>query len=216
MKSKIFIGHYNYTVIATYTALVFGVCGIFTAISGNSFSAIVFLILAGALDMIDGRIARTKTRTDDEKHFGIQIDSLCDLISFGVLPTVIGRSLGLTQMGFTALFALYILTAQIRLAYFNVDEYNRQKRTEGKRKYYKGLPVTSSAIIFPFIYTFLSPVGKSCLCTTYAAVLMLCAILFVSNINIPKPGKKMILLFSLIGLTMLVFLFYFKISGHIV
>ena len=216
MKSRFFIGHYNYTVIATYTALVFGVCGIYSAISGNAFSAVIFLMLAGALDMVDGRIAKTKDRTEDEKHFGIQIDSLCDLVSFGVLPTVIGRSLGLTQLGFTALFALYILTAQIRLAYFNVDEFNRQKMTDGKRKYYKGLPVTSAAVIFPFVYTFLLPMGKQYLSVTYAAVLLLCAVLFVSNINIPKPGKKMIILFALIGIAMIAVLSYYKISGYIV
>ena len=216
MKNKILIGFYNYTVIATYAALVFGVFGIYAAINGDSFAAIVLLLLAGSLDMFDGRIAKTRIRTADEKHFGIQIDSLCDLVNFGVLPTAIGHSLGLRGFGFNVLFALYILTAQIRLAYFNVDEFNRQNKTSEARKYYLGLPVTSSALIFPFIYTFSSPFGAENASIAYGIMMFVCAVFFVLNIKIPKPQKKTICLFALIGLAMLACLVYFKISGIII
>ncbi len=213
MKNKILIGFYNYTVIATYAALVFGVFGIYSAISGDSFTAIVMLLIAGSLDMFDGRIAKTRVRTADEKHFGIQIDSLCDLVNFGVLPTAIGHSLGLVGFGFTVLFALYILTAQIRLAYFNVDEFNRQNKTTEGRKYYTGLPVTSSALIFPFIYTFSAPFGIETASIAYGIMLFVCAIFFVLNIRIPKPQKKTICVFAIIGLAMLACLVYFKLTG---
>ena len=71
------IGFYNYTVVATYLATLLGLCGIFFSLEGQVFSAIVCLLLAGLLDTVDGRIARTKKdRTADEQRFGIQIDSL--------------------------------------------------------------------------------------------------------------------------------------------
>ncbi len=213
MKNKILIGFYNYTVIATYAALVFGVFGIYSAMKGDSFVAIVLLLLAGSLDMFDGRIAKTRTRTADEKHFGIQIDSLCDLVNFGVLPTVIGWSLGLKGLGFTALFALYVLTAQIRLAYFNVDEFNRQNKTTEGRKYYTGLPVTSSALLFPFVYTFSAPFGTEATAIAYGIMTFVCAVFFVLNIRIPKPQKKMIASFAVIGLAMLACLICFKLNG---
>ncbi len=213
MKNKILIGFYNYTVIATYAALVFGVFGIYSAVQGNSFTAIVLLLTAGSLDMFDGRIAKTRKRTADEKHFGIQIDSLCDLVNFGVLPTAIGWSLGLKGFGFTTLFALYVLTAQIRLAYFNVDEFNRQNKTTEGRKYYTGLPVTSSALLFPFVYTFSAPFGAESTAIAYGIMMFVCAVFFVLNIRIPKPQKKMICFFAFLGLSMLACLIYFKLSG---
>ena len=213
MKNKILIGFYNYTVIATYAALIFGVFGIYAAMQGNSFTAIVLLLVAGSLDMFDGRIAKTRKRTADEKHFGIQIDSLCDLVNFGVLPTAIGWSLGLKGFGFVTLFALYVLTAQIRLAYFNVDEFNRQNKTTEGRKFYTGLPVTSSALLFPFVYTFSAPFGTDAMAIAYGIMLFVCAVFFVLNIRIPKPQKKMIIAFAAIGLSMLACLIYFKLTG---
>ena len=215
MKNKILIGFYNYTVIATYAALIFGIFGIYSAIKGDPFMAIVLLLLAGSLDMFDGRIAKTRKRTADEKHFGIQIDSLCDLVNFGVLPTAIGWSLGLEGFGFITLFALYILTAQIRLAYFNVDEFNRQNRTTEGRKYYTGLPVTSSALLFPFVYTFSAPFGAEATAISYGIMMFFCAVFFVLNIRIPKPQKKMICVFAVIGLAMLACLICFKLNGTI-
>ena len=213
MKNKILIGFYNYTVIATYAALIFGVFGIYSAMKGDAFMAIVLLLLAGSLDMFDGKIAKTRKRTADEKHFGIQIDSLCDLVNFGVLPTAIGWSLGLRGFGFTVLFALYVLTAQIRLAYFNVDEFNRQNKTTEGRKFYTGLPVTSSALLFPFVYTFSAPFGAETTSVCYGIMLFICAVFFVLNIRIPKPQKKMIIAFAVIGLAMLACLICFRLNG---
>ena len=87
------IGVYNYTVIATYLSLLSSVLGIYFGCSGRTFSALLCLMLSGALDAFDGKIASMKKdRTVQEKRFGIQLDSLCDLVCFGVLPCVIGYS----------------------------------------------------------------------------------------------------------------------------
>ena len=89
------IGVYDYTVLATYLSLAFGVSGILAAMNGSPYSALLCLMVSGLLDAFDGRIARTKkNRTEQEKRFGIQIDSLNDVVCFGVLPGVIGASLG--------------------------------------------------------------------------------------------------------------------------
>ena len=92
------IGFYNYTVILTYCGLLSSLLGMFYAFLGNITGAAICLVVAGGCDMFDGKIARTKKdRTADEKRFGIQIDSLCDVVCFGVLPTVIGFSVGATK-----------------------------------------------------------------------------------------------------------------------
>ena len=78
------IGIYNYTVVLTYMSLCSSVFGMTQAIHGHFKIAIFCLALSGLCDMFDGKVARSKKdRTDDEKAFGIQIDSLCDVLSAG-------------------------------------------------------------------------------------------------------------------------------------
>ena len=146
------IGFYNYTVILTYLGAAAAVCGIFFSASGYPFWGVICLLFAGLTDMFDGKVASTMKRNEAEKAFGIQIDSLCDLISFGALPLAIGYGIGLSGGFFYASCVLYLLCAIIRLAYFNVDEAQRQKTEAGRRKTYYGLPVTSAAIIFPAVF----------------------------------------------------------------
>lgn len=89
------IGFYDYTVVLTYISLMCSVFGITQAIGGHYRTAIICLALSGLFDMFDGKIARTKkNRTDDEKLFGVQIDSLCDVVCFGAFPAVICYVLG--------------------------------------------------------------------------------------------------------------------------
>ena len=90
-----FLGIYDYTVILTYISLGISVFGITRALEGDFKVAIFCLALSGLCDMFDGKIARTKkNRTDDEKNFGIQIDSLCDVVCFGIFPAMICYCLG--------------------------------------------------------------------------------------------------------------------------
>lgn len=78
------IGFYDYTVVVTYISLVSSILGMFCAIDGRLTLAVSCLAFSGLCDMFDGKIARTKkNRTDDEKSFGIQIDSLCDMSVLG-------------------------------------------------------------------------------------------------------------------------------------
>lgn len=82
------IGFYDYTVVVTYISLVSSILGMFCAIDGRLTLAVSCLAFSGLCDMFDGKIARTKkNRTDDEKSFGIQIDSLCDIVCFGIFQS---------------------------------------------------------------------------------------------------------------------------------
>ena len=90
------IGFYNYTVILTYLSLMISVGGLFLAADGRIDMAILCLMASGFLDLFDGIVARTKKdRTDDQKTFGIQIDSLTDVICFGALPAMIAYMTGM-------------------------------------------------------------------------------------------------------------------------
>lgn len=195
------IGFYNYTVILTYMGAAAAVCGIFFSASGYPFWGVICLLFAGLTDMFDGKVASTMKRTDAEKAFGIQIDSLCDLISFGVLPIAIGYGIGLGGGFFYASAAVYLLCAIIRLAYFNVDEAQRQKTESGRRKTYYGLPVTTAALIFPCIFGLKSLLGGA-MPIIYQIVLFATAAAFIIKFKIAKPNKKGIPLLLILGLAL--------------
>ena len=206
------IGVYDYTVIATYLSLLFGLAGIYSASRGNLFAAILFLMLAGMLDAFDGRIARTKkNRTDTEKRFGIQIDSLNDLVCFGVLPAAIGTAMGCTAIWFLTTMAFFTLCALIRLAYFNVMEEERQEGTSEVRKFYLGVPVTSASFIVPAYYL-LSLYGGLTDYIVYAIGLFVLGVAFIAPVRVTKPGLKGILFMGLLGIAELV-LFLLSVSG---
>lgn len=143
------LGFYNYTVVLTYIGMLAGFAGIVSAAEGHIPAALLYLMLAGFCDMFDGKIASTRERTAQEKRFGIQIDSLSDLICFGVLPAVtVWRAAAGSAISLCAAGA-YVLCALIRLAWFNVDEEERQNTETGCRELYCGLPVTTAALILP-------------------------------------------------------------------
>ena len=84
------IGYYNYSVILTYFGLCCAVFGMTMALRGDVRLALLCLMVCGICDMFDGTIARKCKRSEDAKSFGIQIDSLCDLVCFGVFPAILG------------------------------------------------------------------------------------------------------------------------------
>ena len=164
-----FIGYYNYTVILTYISLFCSIAGMLFTVNGWYKMAVLCLALSGLCDMFDGKIARRKTdRTDDEKCFGIQIDSLCDMVCFGAFPILLAYSLGMRGPIGIVILAWYGMNGVVRLGYFNVCETKRQEETEEVRKYYSGLPITSIAVVLPLVEPFCS--GTSCgyVCCRYA------------------------------------------------
>lgn len=196
------VGYYNYTVVITYLSAVAAIIGIGAAIAGKIYIAMFCLLTSGALDSIDGKVAATmKERSRCECAFGVQIDSLCDLISFGLLPVVIGYALGLRLFTYMAVASVYVLCAVIRLAYFNVDEMERQDTSTQRRSSYKGMPVTTVALLFPLLYCFKPLMEyKHLFNDIYACLMVFCAALFVIPIKIPKPHKKALIVLLLIGL----------------
>jgi CDP-diacylglycerol--serine O-phosphatidyltransferase len=156
-----------------------GFAGIAFSLENNPRKALACLMIAGLCDMFDGKIASTRKRTKQEKRFGVQIDSLSDLICFGVLPAVIVYSQHRTIPVFI-LSAFYLLCALIRLAWYNVDEEERQDRESGRRTVYTGLPVTFSALIFPIVMNLgISQAGPLALLVT--------GIAFLTPFHVEKP-----------------------------
>ena len=185
-----FIGFYGASVLLTYLGLSFAITGMVIASLGKIPVAVMCLILAGICDMFDGTVARSCKRSEEEKKFGIQIDSLVDTVSFGVFPIVLGICMGFTSRINILIYIAYALAAVIRLAYFNVKTEEKSifnKKKKERVSYYYGLPVTSIAIILPFTYNLNIFMHPKVFLTAYPLVMLMTAILFVLNIKIKKP-----------------------------
>jgi CDP-diacylglycerol--serine O-phosphatidyltransferase len=141
--------------------------------------------------MFDGRVARlTRTQSD----FGMQLDSLADVISFGAAPAVLLYKWMLADLGFVGVIIgfVYVACGALRLARFNV----LASRELGSSKYFVGLPIPLAAgtvvslvmSSYPFDPPFLTPVGVAVIATLLAA-------LMVSNVRYRtfkdlRPSKK--------------------------
>lgn len=208
------IGFYNYSVILTYIGLVSSVFGITQVVEGNEAIAFLCLLLSGICDLFDGKIARTmKNRTPQEKVFGIQIDSLCDLVCFGVFPAVLGYHYVSVYPLRLAASIMIVLSAVIRLGYFNVMEEERQRSTAENRKEYQGLPVTTVAIILPLLFVGQHNIPRDIFPFVFHGFMILISILFVLKINVKKPSMRGILLLFTMGT--IIFIGYLKVR-HII
>lgn len=202
------IGFYNYTVILTYMSLISAITGMTFAHAGVFGAAIFCLALSGFFDMFDGKVARRKKdRTDEEKLFGIQLDSLCDVADFGVFPAYLCYCMGVQgRLGFLAII-FYAICGVIRLAYFNVIETNNFFSEEEHEKVYYGLPITSAAVIFPLVYLLKGIFTASAYNAILTVLLFGVGMLFISNFKLRKPSNKLLLLICVIVAAALVFIY---------
>lgn len=205
------IGFYDYTVVVTYISLISSIMGMFFAIDGKLPLAVFCLAFSGLCDMFDGKIARTKkNRTDDEKAFGIQIDSLCDIVCFGIFPIILGYQLGMCKIYSLMILAFYGVAGVIRLAYFNVMEEKRQSETSENRKYYQGLPITSMSVIMPLLFmvsVFFPGFRYFLVCLHIAMPLV--GFLFILNFRFRKPtNRELVILVAVVAVAVLFILLY--------
>jgi CDP-diacylglycerol--serine O-phosphatidyltransferase len=115
-------------------------CVVYAA-RGEFETAAPFIGFAIVLDMLDGRIARLTGTTSE---FGVQFDSLADIISFGIAPAILAFSWGLGplgRLGWAAGF-LFVAAAAMRLARFNI-----QAASGGDKRYFVGMPSPAAAAI---------------------------------------------------------------------
>ena len=175
------------------------------AMRGEFDTAAPFIGLAIVIDMLDGRIARM---TGTTSAFGVEFDSLADIISFGVAPAILAFAWGLQplgRLGWAAGF-LFVAAAAVRLARFNIQAGSHDKR------YFVGMPSPAAAGI-PAATVFAYPFGFQ----TYVealpvlamvivpALLMVSTIRFRSfkNLDLQARRKYPVLLLVALGLALL-------------
>lgn len=204
------IGKWNKSVIMTYIGLCFCVFGIYEVMNGGNVLIILScLLLAGICDMFDGLIARGCDRTLEEKHFGIELDSLVDTASFVIFPIIIYLYLGFNEWYHLLSFMMFSICGIARLGYFNIGV--DPKGSNEPIKCYTGLPVTCSAFIFPICYLFSYLLSETGFMIFFSILMPLVAILNITKLKVPKlKSKKFYVLVCLLSVFIISLLFIFK------
>src|SRR5512139_1466325 len=124
----------------TTGALFSGFYAITSAMNGHYETAVIAIFIAMVLDGLDGRVARL---TNTQSEFGVQYDSLSDMISFGAAPALVMYLWAFSSLGRLGLFASFVHMAggALRLARFNTQ------LTSANKRYFQGLPSPAAAAI---------------------------------------------------------------------
>jgi len=192
----------------TLTSVFMGLVSLVSAAEGNFKLSAVTILFAIVFDSIDGGVARL-TRT--QSKFGMQIDSLADVISFGVAPAVLVYLallknlvvVGQVDLGLVAAF-IYLGAGAIRLARYNVEA----ERKSGPVKMFNGLPIPGAAGCLAGLVLGLVTEGRTLGAVAATMFLLLFGLLMVSSV---KYRKKMTfkkfdtqLILGLLGTTLLI------------
>ncbi|WP_318616336.1 CDP-diacylglycerol--serine O-phosphatidyltransferase [Sporosarcina sp. YIM B06819] len=156
----------------TLVNLSFGVLAIILVIKDLAHMSLVFIFLAALFDRFDGMVAR---RFDAESLFGKELDSLCDLVSFGVAPALLiyEMALGTEIWAGIIVTVIYILAGAVRLARYNSTEFDGA---------FCGLPITAAGVLMTLSF-FLIPYMQPLF---FIILMVVLSALMVSNIRITK------------------------------
>lgn len=195
--------------IATLAGLLSAVVGIYYAILGNFPAAIIGLIWAVLFDWSDGMIARHMTgRTDEYKAFGKQLDSLIDIVSFGILPAILLLSYGeFSPLFLPGAFAIVAASA-IRLSYFNVFGLIDNAT-------YMGLAVDNGGIILAFVFLFDGVFSHETFSIIIYATCIIITVLYIAPIRTPKFTGKwfyILVMYALVLTTIYGWLLWIRIQ----
>jgi CDP-diacylglycerol---serine O-phosphatidyltransferase len=165
--------------------------------SREVWAAFVLPILALIFDALDGYVARL----DPERHswLGADLDSLADIVSFGVAPAVLGYTLGLRGLWDVALLTVFVCCGISRLARFNVTAASLTNTLTGKVRYFEGTPIPTSivlVILLAVLYHF-GNIGDDFLgghweligrgLHPFSMLFLVSGSLMISALKIPKP-----------------------------
>ncbi len=166
--------------ICSLIGLFCSILSIYYAFLGNFPAAMIGMLWAVFFDWSDGIIARRmKGRSGEEKSFGVQLDSLIDVVSFGVCPAVILLSYGQFSPWFLPGAFIIIGAGVIRLSYFNV--FGMVDKST-----YVGLALDNNGIIVPLLFLFNGMMSQAAFTVALYVVLMVLAVLNVSPLRTPK------------------------------
>ena len=148
--------------------------------------------------MFDGFIARKCKRTAEEKHYGVELDSLADTVGFVATPVVLAFSLGVKEWYEVAMLIFFMICGVARLAFFNILV---EKDSNKPVKYYRGLPVTFTAFFLPIVYLAISKLLPSDITPImYVTTMAIIGMLNILDFHCPKPKPAFYGVFSILAI----------------
>lgn len=166
--------------LCSLAGLLSAVLAIYFAIVGNFPAAMIGLVWAVFFDWSDGKLARRmKDRTDKQRLFGGQLDSLIDIVSFGVCPAVILLSYGDFSPWFVPGAFIIVAAGVLRLSYFNV--YGLVDKST-----FQGLAIDNNGIFIALFFAFNGLISESVFTVLLYVLILVLAALNVSSIRTPK------------------------------
>lgn len=179
---KFIIGYYRKCDFLTMASIASAFLGILLAIKGHFLLATLCMLLCGLCDAFDGRLARKYEYEENAKVYGVQLDSLADVICFGAFPAILTAMQSSYKITYIVC-CFYLLCGVIRLAYFNTmacDE-NAEKNV------YIGVPITTASIVYPTVLILTRLIKPNVVHIVMPIILAILGILFILRIRIPKP-----------------------------
>lgn len=166
--------------LCSLAGLLSAVLAIYFAIVGNFPAAMITLVWAVFFDWNDGKIARRmKDRADSQKRFGGQLDSLIDIVSFGVCPAVVLLSYGDFSPWFLPGAFIIVAAGVLRLSYFNV--YGLTDKST-----FQGLAIDNNGIFLVLLFVFDGFISAPLFTALLYALILVLAALNVASIRTPK------------------------------
>lgn len=187
--------------ICSLAGLLCALLSIYFAILGNFPVVIIGMLWAVFFDWGDGIIARRmKGRTDEYRAFGAQLDSLIDIVSFGICPAVLLMSYGEFSPWFLPGAFVIVATSAIRLSYFNVFGLIDDST-------YKGMALDNNVLILGFVFLFDGVFSQTVFSIMLYAICMCMAALNVAPIRTPKFSGRWFYILTVyaLGLTAIYF-----------
>lgn len=158
--------------ILTIGNMSFGGAALMATLNGAYSYSVLFIFIAAFLDRFDGIVAR---KFNQESALGKQLDSMSDVISFGVAPAILIYELALSDFGIAGMVftVIYISSGAFRLARFNITESNG---------YFTGLPITAAGTVLTLSF-FGLPVFPP---VFYMFLMLISSLLMISTFTLKK------------------------------
>lgn len=176
------IGYYRKCDILTMCGTFLAFIGIILAINDHFTFSAFCLFLCCVCDGFDGKLARMKRYKKEQKVYGAQLDSLSDVICFGVFPAIL-TSLICNNIYVYIISAIYMLCGLVRLAYFNTLDI----MPKSNKNVFIGVPITTVAIIYPIILFIIRFINFNILKIVMPIILLILSISYILNIEFKKP-----------------------------
>jgi CDP-diacylglycerol--serine O-phosphatidyltransferase len=191
--------YFNIANALTTVTVILNILIVYMALQENTKWAFWIYVFVVGIDVFDGKIAKLLKCTTE---FGARLDSLCDAVSFCIMPAVIAFFMGFNTPAALVLVILNAAAGMWRLAYFDIKGLAK----EGKREYYVGSPTTRTDAIF-FIGLTLAGLFREYINVFFYAFFIVSPVIMLANIKIEKVGLFAKVLYVVVPLTSVAYLF---------